>query len=529
MREIALLLKKDLRNTFGIDKLKKTKKTKLLLYGLLALYIIGSIGFSMTIYARTAADFLSKYNLLPYMILMFVVMASFSCFMFTIFSAKSRLFDSKDNDLLFSMPIKSKKIFASRFLSILIMNLLFSLIFLIPSIVIYALEVSVSPIFYLYILFIILFVTIIPTALASIFGYLVAKLTSMSKSKNIFEMIFSLVFIFGIYYFMANAQRFLLMFTENKELIDNIIKYGMYPFYLINMMLINNDVYSLLIYIVINIGVVYLFFTIFNKSYKKIISKLHEQKSKKNYKMKKLKASTQNKALIKKEAKRYFSSPIYVLNTSLGLIMLLIMAGATIFYSVDNILQAMEINTNNIDIFSLLIIAYTMLIFLSNTTSSSVSIEGKNFWLMKSLPIKYSRVLGAKILFNMILVIPVTIISTIILKYTLALTTIQLLLLIILSIVLSAASSQFGLLINLKFPKMDALSDEQIVKRSASSLISILVPLVLIMSLFPLITSLKVDSNVFAIIILSTFTLIAIIEYIIIKKHGVKQVKNLQV
>lgn len=529
MREILILLKKDLRNTFGIDKLRKTKPIKLVLYALLALYIMGSIGFSIAVYANIAADFLLKYNLLPYMIIMFIVLAFFSCFMFTVFSAKARLFDNKDNDLLFSMPIKSKNIYASRFISILVWNLAFSLIFIFPSLFVYISKVSVMPIFYLYMFFIILLLTIIPTALASIFGYIIAKFTSMSKSKNLFEIILSLLFIFGLYYFMSNIQKILLLFTENKETLDVIIKYGMYPIHLINKMLINNDIYSLLIYIGINVLVFFIFINIFNKNYKQIISKLHEQRSKKNYKMKQLKASTQNITLIKKEARRYFSSPIYVLNTAFGLLMLLIMAGATFFYSIDTILSTMEISVSNVNPFIILVIAYAMIIFLSNTTSSSISMEGKNFWLMKSLPIKYSRVLNAKILFNIILVMPVVLISAVVFKFTLALSIVEFLLIIILSAVYAYCSSQFGLIVNLKFPKMDALSDEQIVKRSASSIISILVPLVILMALASVITSLKMNNYLIAVIVLAIFIILAVVENIILKRYGIKQLKKLEV
>ena len=58
-------------------------------------------------------------------------------FFLSIFETKSELFECKDNELLLSMPIKSRDILASRLLIVLIYNYLSDLIFMIPAVIIY--------------------------------------------------------------------------------------------------------------------------------------------------------------------------------------------------------------------------------------------------------------------------------------------------------------------------------------------------------------------------------------------------------
>ena len=419
MSNLLILLKNRFRITFGIDKLKKTKKIILILYALLGIYVIASVSFSMGFYAEAAADILIKYNMLPYMLLIFFVMAAFATFMFTTYSSKANLFDSKDNTLLFSLPIRSRNIFTSRFISIVISNLLITILLMIPAIFVYVTRTDVGISFYLFMFVILLFIAVIPTILASIVGYVIAYLTSKVNVKSLFEILFSFIFIFGIYALIYNGEKILNLFTENKELIDNILKYGLYPLYLIIKMVMESSFSALIQYVLINVGLLVLFVYLFSIKFKSIISKLQESRAKPNYVMKELKTSSSIKSLFKKEVKRYLSSPIYVMNTVFGVVILLVMAIASVFYSTDQILSTIGFEQVGLSMFSMLIVLYCFISFLSSTTSASISIEGNNFWLMKSLPIKYKDLLTVKLLLNLLIVFPISYISLIIFKFNL--------------------------------------------------------------------------------------------------------------
>ena len=69
---------------------------------------------------------------------LFMILSFTAVFMLSIFETKSELFECKDNDLLFSMPIKPGDIMFSRIFAVLFYNYLIELIIMIPVIVSYA-------------------------------------------------------------------------------------------------------------------------------------------------------------------------------------------------------------------------------------------------------------------------------------------------------------------------------------------------------------------------------------------------------
>ena len=101
-------------------------------------------------------------------------------------------------------------------------------------------------------------------------------------------------------------------------------------------------------------------------------------------------------------------------------------------------------------------------------------IEGKTFNISKSLPIDTKKILLSKVIFSNLLIIPVVLICDVIFFINFKLEIIDYILIILVSLVAPTISSLLGLVINLKYPKMDATSDTEVVKQSISSMISVL-------------------------------------------------------
>ena len=113
-------------------------------------------------------------------------------------------------------------------------------------------------------------------------------------------------------------------------------------------------------------------------------------------------------SLARKELKRYFSSPIYMFNTSFGLLLCIIISiylcfkGQKIF---DMILASYGFNSN----VSLPVLFYFFILFvgaMTSISSSSISLEGKTINITKSLPIKEETILNSKILTCFIIELP---------------------------------------------------------------------------------------------------------------------------
>ena len=106
-----------------------------------------------------------------------------------------------------------------------------------------------------------------------------------------------------------------------------------------------------------------------------------------------------------------------------------------------------------------------------NATCVSVSMEGKNWWIINSLPLSVKNILNAKILMNLILATPFYLVSEILLTLALRPAFLELVWLILIPAAAVLFSSVFGLAVNLHFPVFIWESETSVVKQSASSLL----------------------------------------------------------
>ena len=114
--------------------------------------------------------------------------------------------------------------------------------------------------------------------------------------------------------------------------------------------------------------------------------------------------------LMKRERRRYFSIPVYMTNTSCGFlsaavyVILIGIANDKIIPYIDLFGDYFQIAPAAADI--LYVYALTILTSLSNITYASISIEGKQIEVLKSLPISTQDLFRAKIQFHLSLSIP---------------------------------------------------------------------------------------------------------------------------
>ena len=109
---------------------------------------------------------------------------------------------------------------------------------------------------------------------------------------------------------------------------------------------------------------------------------------------------------------------------------------------------------------------------MMTTTATSISMEGKNWWILKSLPLSPKSVLNAKILMNLLLMLPFYLISEVLLIPALKPETFfDGFFLCLIPAVIILFSCVYGITVNLHFPVMEWESEVRIVKQSASSML----------------------------------------------------------
>jgi len=95
------------------------------------------------------------------------------------------VFFGKDLELLFSCPIKSSTIYLYKYIDAALMNMRFSLLFLVPSLFLLGLFYNGGIVFYIFSLIILIMLTSIPGSIGIILASIVSKKISKGRLKNI--------------------------------------------------------------------------------------------------------------------------------------------------------------------------------------------------------------------------------------------------------------------------------------------------------------------------------------------------------
>ena len=175
-----------------------------------------------------------------------------------------------------------------------------------------------------------------------------------------------------------------------------------------------------------------------------------------------------------------------------------------------------------------------MLLFslmFTSITSSSISLEGKSINITKSLPIECNLIFNSKIILCYIVEFPFIWLSIIIFELCFKFSFIYFLELIILSVLSIFISSVVGLIINLKYPKLDASNDTEVVKQSMSSMISLFIGFIIFILSTLLLTYFTkwIGINILIYIHLLLFVILSLILYFILLKFGSLDYKKLSV
>ena len=264
----------------------------------------------------------------------------------------------------------------------------------------------------------------------------------------------------------------------------------------------------------------------FANNFNRINSKLSESYKSNDYEFKELETSKPVKALFKKDLKRYLSSSIYVMNTSIGMILLLIFSVAIIFVGYHKIATLLEIPIV-VDMMKIQIIGIIVFcIVMSNTSCVSISIEGKNLWILKSLPIDEMDIFKSNILLNILLTIPISLISFLVIGIKLSFELKTIILVMIFIVLISIFSAVLGLFINLLYPKLEFTSDVQVVKQGASVIINMISSLLYVAIFVGIGYIFKITNFEVFLVISNIITFISILGmYNILKCKGVELFK----
>lgn len=314
------------------------------------------------------------------------------------FSTYNMLYVSKDNDLLLSMPIPVKHIVASRVTCVYLLGLLYASVIIIPCYIVYFIvNPSVQAIFGAVIFTAV--ISVITLSLACLLGWVVAKISRKIKHKSIVTVIAALAFIALYYVVYFKAMGVI------RDLVANAAEYGekirgsAYVLYLFGR-LGEGDLLAALVFSAFAAVLLLLVTLLLRKTFFGFAASASASVSAGAvYREKKEKASGVVAALFKKEFARFTSSSNYMLNCGLGCVMMPL-AGAALLWRgrdlISSILPTLpEKYAGFIPVAVCMIVCF--LCTMNEIAVPSVSLEGKNLWIVKSMPVTAFDFLSAKL------------------------------------------------------------------------------------------------------------------------------------
>ncbi len=469
------LLKKQLLEMFQnffVDRKKNKGRSR----ASSIMMIIGYFGFICILFGGMFSVFAN--SLLPvvdkgydwmffsFMGIIAVAMGAFG----SIFNTYSGLYLAKDNDLLLSMPIPVGYIMASRLLGVYIMGTLYSALVIVPAIVVYLCHAYSVKALIGSVLFVII-ISLIVMILACSLGWVVAKINSKLKNKSFITVIVSLAFLAIYYVFYFKANEIIRRIIANADAYGTKIKGSAFPLYIFGKIGAGDMLSALVVFIIVGALCALTYYIIAHSFIK--IATASQNSAKKKYVEKSVKVKSVNAAMLGKELQRFFTSPNYMLNCGLGILLLL---GASVFV----LIKGDWLSNTIVEIFGsedYICVAASALICLIASTNDmsapSVSLEGKSVWLAQSLPITSWQAIKAKRSMHLLLTAVPAFICSVCAIIALRPNAFGAVMIIAVPLVFILFFSMFGLMLNLKYPNLKWTNEITPIKQSMSVFVSV--------------------------------------------------------
>ena len=317
----------------------------------------------------------------------------------SVFNTYSSLYQAKDNDLLLSMPIPVSHILLVRLSGVYAMGLMYELTVMIPTVIIWFIFAPFSLLGTLQTLLIPVVLSFFILVLSAVLGWVVAAVASRIRSKNIIVVCLSLVFIAAYYYIYGRAYAILQTILQNAAAVGEKLKNIVYPLYHMGLAAQGN-LLSMLIFTAINALLTALTYIVLSRSFLRLAT-ANRGGVKNTYKEQKAKAGSVGRALLRKEFKRFTGSANYMLNCGLGVI-LMPAAAIMLLWKADSIRPVLQILPT--ELLPLMAIGgICLIVAMNDMTAPSISLEGKNLWILQSSPISAKQILMAKLQMHWIL------------------------------------------------------------------------------------------------------------------------------
>ena len=513
----TLLLSTSQRNIFRYTGDKKKKNR-----------IIGSIVGAVLLYAMLMAYCIAvcigygQFGIIDAAPVMCALVISVLAFVFTVFKTNGYLFNFKEYDMLMSLPFETKTVAACKFMYMYIKSLPWYLSIAIAMMVGYGYFARPSVVVYPIWIILSVLLPVIPMVAAAFVGFLIARVSSGFRKTNIVQTVLTFIFIIFSFFLRYIIEG---MFKNGKvqatletavEVTGNAS--GIYlPARWFSDAVTKRSAVAFLLLIGVSALLFAVVFSIVGRSYRNINSALKSHAAAKKYRMTAQKKRNVIQAIVYKEFKRMTGSTAYMTNCGVGMILAALLGVITLVLGFNRIIS---IVTQGAPVDAVIIqpaIPFIVHFFIgmTSTTACSPSLEGKNYWIVRSLPIEKKTLYQGKMLFNMFLTVPFMVFSTLCLCISAKVPVLNAVLYLVLGFALCSFSTAWGCVCGVKHMRLDWENEIEVIKQGAAMLIYMLPNMFVVMALAVLviILGMRMDHKLLTLILILAAGILAFLSY----------------
>lgn len=444
----------------------------------------------------------------------------------SVFTTQSQLYDAKDNDLLLSMPIRPGLILLSRMVPLILINLVFCGLVILPAAGVYAAAVKFSAVQLLAQVLGLIGTALLAQGIACLLGWGM-HLLLQKMNKSLASLLFMVIFL-GIYFSVySQTGNLLSALATSGGQIGSALKSWVWPIYALGVGC-EGSVWHLLAFLLICGAVFGAVYFVLAKTF------LLSATARSGGKRRKLdltagKVGSPTGAMIYKEWKHFLASPVYLTNLGLGILMTAALAVAGILFREKLLALLGEFAAMGLDLTGYLPLIICALLGVMNAmmflSAPSVSLEGQNLWILKSMPLGGGEILRAKMGFHFVMTTPVTVAAGIILAICYGCNWVEILLCGLVPGGLTVLGNLVGMIFGLQWARLDWLSEAYPCKQGAAVGITMLVMMVVPILLAALYWGLRtaVSPVGFLLICTALLSVICLGLYRVVMTWGVKK------
>lgn len=456
--------------------------------------------------------------------------ASFLVLFTSVVRAKS-IYVSKDYEMLRSMPLKKSEIVGSKIIGMYLIELLYTAVLMLPNGVIAAVF-SGNILYFLSSIVITLLIPGLPIIIGCVLGIFVALIADRTKIGNFLSIIFYIAFfalIFAGSFYMGGGIGSGIV----DEVTGEVSFTGFGAFEYLNPTLLfveyaftKNPLWYLA-FIGTNAVALAVAVAFIAKMFDIVYAVANSAASSVKYVKKELQQKGLFSTLFRHEIKRYFSSRLYCINTMVSgicAVALIVFMGFS-FSGFEDVEMGQWLSEYAFA--GTLVIIFA--IGIATPASISISMEGRNFWLIKTLPINYKTLVRVKLCMSELILGIFSVVASILCIVFCKPNAVVSVLIVATPLFYIWGASCTGLLINLNYYKLKWINEQEVVKNSAAVIISMLVDFGLTIVFVGLTVLSAIVNAVLAAAVLAVLNIgFAVVAYILLMLFAEEKIRKIE-